>query len=173
MSRSRLLTVATAALLCLLTGLLSGASIAQTKISKDQLVGTWMYTSVVVERQDGTKFEPWGPKPVGSLIFTANGRYSLQLIRADIPPFASKDRLKGTAEEYKAVAEGVLSHFGTYTVNAAEGTYTLNVEASSFSSDNATKQVRTVTSFSRDEFKTFNPTPTTPFKAYATFKRVK
>ena len=173
MSRSRLITVATAALLCLLTGLLSGASIAQTKISKDQLVGTWVYTSVVVERQDGTRLEPWGPKPVGSLIFTSNGRYSLQLIRADIPPFASKDRLKGTAEEYKAVAEGVLSHFGTYTVNAAEGTYTLNVEASSFSSDNGTKQVRTVTSFSGDEFKTFNPTPTTPFKAYATFKRVK
>jgi hypothetical protein len=104
-----------------------------------------------------------GPKPVGSLIFTSNGRYSLQLIRGDIPPFASKDRLKGTAEEYKAVAEGVLSHFGTYTVNAAEGTYTLNVEASSFSSDNGTKQVRTVTSFSGDEFRTFNPTPTTPF----------
>ena len=48
MNRSRLLTVATAALLCLLTGLLSGASIAQTKISKAQLVGTWAYTSVVV-----------------------------------------------------------------------------------------------------------------------------
>ena len=63
MSRSRLLTVATAALLCLLTGLLSGASIAQTKISKDQLVGTWMYTSVVVERQDGTKFKPWVRSP--------------------------------------------------------------------------------------------------------------
>ena len=173
MNRSRLLTVATAALLCLLTGLLSGASIAQTKISKAQLVGTWAYTSVVVERQDGSRIEPFGSKPAGSLIFTPNGRYSLQIIRADIPPIASKDRLKGTPEEYKAVAEGVLSHFGTYTVNAADGTYTLNVEASSFSSDNGTKQVRTVTSFSGDEFKTFNPPPTTPFKAYATFKRVK
>src|SRR5215468_3606660 len=73
MNRSRLLTVATAALLCLLTGLLSGASIAQTKISKAQLVGTWAYTSVVVERQDGSRIEPWGSKPVGSLIFTPNG----------------------------------------------------------------------------------------------------
>ena len=173
MNRSRLLTVTTATLLCLLTGLLSGTSIAQTKISKKQLVGTWAYTSVVVERQDGSKIEPWGAKPVGSLIFTPNGRYALQIIRADIPKFASRDRLKGTPEENQAVAQGVLSHFGTYTVNEADGTYALNVEASSFSSDNGTKQVRTVTAFSADELKTFNPTPTTPGKAYASFKRVK
>jgi hypothetical protein len=173
MNRLRLLTMATATLLCLWVGPSSDEAIAQTKISKNQLVGTWSYTSVVVERQDGTKVEPWGPKPVGLLILTADGRYSLQLIRSDLPKFASKDRLKGTPEENQAVAQGVLGHFGTYTVNEAEGTYTLNVEVSSFAADNGTKQVRTVTSFSADEFKTINPTPTTPGKAYAAFKRVK
>ena len=159
-------------LLCLFA-LRPGEAIGQTKINKDQLVGTWSYTSILVERPDGTKFEPWGPNPVGTLIFTANGRYTLQIIKPDLPKFASKDRLKGTAEENQAVAQGVLSHFGTFTVNEAEGTYTLNVEASSFAGDNGTKQVRTVTAFSGDEYKTMNPTPTTGAKAYASFKRVK
>jgi hypothetical protein len=167
----RLLTVATAALMCLLVGLPSGD--AQTKISKKQLVGTWSYSSVVLERADGTKFEPWGAKPAGTLMFTEDGRYSLQLIRADLPKLASGDRLKGSPEENLAVAQGVFSHFGTYTVNEADGTYTLQVETSSFAGDNGTKQVRTVTSMSADEFKTTNPNPSTPGKAYAAFKRVK
>ena len=173
MNRLRLLVLIAAGVLGLVFGLASGDATAQTKISKDQLVGTWSYASIVVERPDGSKFEPWGPKPVGTLIFVANGRYSLQIIRPDLPKFASKDRLKGTPEENQAVAQGVLSHFGTYTVNGAEGTYTLHVEASSFAGDNGTKQVRTVTSFSADEYKTTNPTPTTGAKAYAVLKRVR
>ena len=173
MKRLNILPVATVALLCLAVALLPGDAIGQTKITKDQLVGTWSYASVVGERPDGSKFQPWGPNPVGSLIFTANDRYSVQIIRHDLPKIASKDRLKGTPEENEAVAKGVFSHFGTYTVNEAEGTFTFQVEASSFAADNGTKHVRTITSFSADEFKTTNPTPRTGAKIYTVFKRVK
>ena len=173
MNRRSALTMTAAALLCLGVALASGDAIGQVKIKKGQLVGTWAYVSVVVERADGTKVETWGPHPKGMLIFTANGRYSLQLIRPDLPKIASKDRLKSTPEENGAVAKGVLSHFGTYSVNEADGSYILHVEASSFANDHGTEQKRIVTSLSADELKWTNPTPTTPGKAYAVVKRVK
>lgn len=163
------------ALLFLGLGLPAGEALGQgkVKLTKKQLVGTWAYVSVQLERSDGSKSEPWGPNPNGILIFTANGRYALQLARLDLPKIASKDRMKGTPVENQAVVQGSLAHFGTYTVNEAEGSYTLKVEGSSFPNDNGTNQKRIVTSFSTDEFKTTNPTPTTGAKAYAVYKRVK
>ena len=107
------------------------------------------------------------------LTFTADGRYSLQLMRPDLPKIASKDRLKGTPAENEAVAKGVISHFGTYSVNEADGTYTLHVEMSTFANDNGTDQKRIVTSLTADELKWTNPTPTTSGIAYVVVKRVK
>ena len=173
MNRHRALTLTAAAVLGLGVTLPSGDASGQGPITKDQLVGTWAYVSVVVERADGTKVETFGPNPKGMLIFTADGRYSLQLIRPDLPKIASKDRLKGTAEENDAVAKGVLAHFGTYSVNEADGSFTLHVEASSFANDNGTDQKRIVTSFTGDELKWTNPTPTTPWIAHAVLRRVK
>jgi hypothetical protein len=63
-------------------------------------------------------------------------------MRSDIPKIASKDRLSGTAEENRAVAQGVLSQFGTYSVNEASGTITLHVETSSFPNENGTDHER-------------------------------
>jgi len=40
------------------------------------LVGTWTLVSVVAER-DGKKFDSYGPNAKGSLVFDANGRYSM------------------------------------------------------------------------------------------------
>jgi len=173
MKKLGLIPAATAATLCLTFALAPGDATGQTKITKNQLIGTWSYASVVAERPDGSKFEPWGPTPKGNLIFTSNGRYSVQIIRHDLPKLASNDRLKGTPEENEAVAKGVFSHFGTYTVDEAAGTYTLHIEASSFAADNGTKQVRTITSFATDDFTTTNPTPRTGAIVYTVFKRVK
>jgi hypothetical protein len=173
MNRISALTLTTVALLSLGIALPLGDAIGQVKITKDQLVGTWMYVSVFVQRADGSKEETWGPNPKGVLILIADGHYSLQLIRPDLPKIASKDRLKATREENEAVAQGILSHFGTYSVHEADGTFTLHVEVSSFSNDNGTDQKRIVTSFSPDEMKWTNPTPTTPETGYAVLKRVK
>ena len=67
----------------------SGRAIGQSGISQDRLVGTWTYESVIVERADGTKVAPFGPNPKGLITLSADGRYSLQLIRPDIPKIAS------------------------------------------------------------------------------------
>jgi hypothetical protein len=150
----------------------TGRAIGHTGVSQDRLVGIWKYESIVVERTDGTRVAPFGPDPRGVITLSADGRYSLQLIRADIPKIASKDRLSGTADENRAVAQGVLSEFGTYSVNAAEGTLTLHVETSSFPNENGTNQERIITSISADKLQWTNPTPTTPGIAYSTLRRV-
>jgi len=174
MKRFSTLTTTTVLLLFLGLGLPAGEALGQAKvkISKEQLVGTWANVSVQVERSDGNKVETFGPNPRGVLIFTADGRYAVVLTRPDLPKIASKDRLKGTPEEYQAVVQGSLAHFGTYSVNEAEGTYTLHVESSTFPNYNGTDQIRIVTSLSRDEMKVTNPSPTTPTKAYVVYKRL-
>ena len=151
----------------------SGHAIGQSGISQDRLVGTWTYESVIVERTDGTKVAPFGPNPKGLITLSADGRYSLQLIRPDIPKIASKDRLSGTPEENRAVAQGVLSQFGTSSVNEAEGTLTLHVETSSFPNENGTDQERIIASISADNLQWTNPTPTTPGIAYSTLRRAR
>ena len=166
-------TMTTAALLCLGVALPSDDARSQEKVTKDKLVGTWASVSVVVERSDGTKFEPFGSNPKGMVIFAADGRYSLQLMRPDLPKIAAEDRLKATPEENEAIAKGILTHFGTYSISEADGTYTLHVEASSYANYNGTDQKRIVTSLTADELKWTNLTPSTPFKAYAVVKRVK
>jgi Lipocalin-like domain len=151
----------------------SGRAVGHSQVSKDRLVGTWTYESVVVERTDGTRVAPFGPDPKGFITLSADGRYSLQLIRPDIPKIASKDRLSGTAEENRAVAQGVVSQFGTYSVNEAEGTLTLHVETSSFPNENGTDHERIITSISADKLQWTNPTPTTPGIVYSTLRRAK
>jgi hypothetical protein len=74
--------------------------------AKDQLVGTWMLVSIYDERQDGSKFDPFGANPTGILIFDANGRFASQIIGSGLPKFASNNRLEGTPEENKAVVQG-------------------------------------------------------------------
>ena len=151
----------------------SGRAAGQSGVSQDRLVGTWTYESVVVERTDGTRVAPFGPNPKGFITLSADGRYSLQLIRRDIPKIASNDRLSGTAEENRAVAQGVVSQFGTYSVNEAEGTLTLHVETSSFPNENGTDQERIIASISADKLQWTNPTPTTPGIAYSTLRRAR
>src|SRR5215831_3404020 len=105
---------------------------AQQKSAKDLIVGTWTLLLADYIKDDGTHVPGFGPNPDGSLILTADGHYSLQIIRHGRPAFASKDRLTGTAGENKAAVQGMVSHFGTYRVDEAGKTIAFHLEASSF-----------------------------------------
>ena len=102
--------------------MLCGSAVAQQKTIKDQLVGTWLLTGVTAERADGSKGEPFGPNPKGIIIFTADGHFSLLQQRAELPKIAANDRAKATPEEARAVVDGSIAYYGTYTVNEAEKT---------------------------------------------------
>jgi hypothetical protein len=113
--------------------LVASGALAQQKPIKDQLVGAWTLLLDDGVKPDGTQVPIFGPNPAGTLIFTSNGRYSLQIMRVvNRAPFVSNNRETGTADENKAVAQGTISHFGTYTVDDAGKTINFRIEGSSF-----------------------------------------
>lgn len=124
---------------------------------KEQLVGTWTFVSASETLKDGTKINRWGANAKGSLMFDANGRYMFIITRSDIPKFAAKTANAGTAEENKAVVEGMLVYFGTYSVNEADKTFTTHIEGSSFPNLIGTDQKRIITSLTDGELKYRNP----------------
>src|SRR5207244_9725924 len=80
--------------------LLPASAVSQQKSLKDQLVGTWTFVSSTTKLPDGST--AWGSNPKGLLIFTENGYFASQIVRSDLPKFASKSRAQGTTEENKA-----------------------------------------------------------------------
>jgi lipocalin-like protein len=121
---------------------LSGRTIAQPKTLKDQLIGAWTYVSVDTIGADGSRTAMYGPNPQGVAIFDAGGHYALVNARSGLSKFASSNRMQGSPEEYKAVVQGTIAHFGRYTVNEADKTITFHIETSTFPNWNGLEQKR-------------------------------
>jgi hypothetical protein len=155
-----------------LTSLPSNA-IAQQKSFKDQLVGTWKTVLCEAVQPDGTR-EPAniGANQAGQYILTEDGHFSFQSA-AELPKFASSNRMKTTPEENKAVVEGSIAYFGTYTVNEADRTIALKIERSSFPNMNGTIGKRIVTALSEDEMRYINPGPVGGGSIICSYKRAK
>ena len=153
--------------------LLPGHVIAQQKSLKEQLVGTWTFVTSADVQKDGTKVDRWGPNPKGMLVFDAHGRYVLVIHRSDLPRFASNRVDQGTAAENKAVMQGLIVLFGTYSVNEADKTIITQVEGGSFPNLHGMGQKRIVTSLTAEELKYTNPATTTGSTTNAVWKRAK
>jgi hypothetical protein len=132
--------------LALAIALPGSAAIAQ---SAKSLVGSWDLESAG---------ESWGKNPKGRLIFSADGRYSLIITRADLPTIKSNSRLKGTPDENKAVAGGSIGHFGRYSVNEKDKTIVMKIEGSSFANWNGSEQLRPFT-IKGSQLRYTNPKP--------------
>ena len=143
--------------------------VAQT--AKD-LVGTWTLVSITLE-QDGKKTDMYGANPQGQAIFDPNGRFSLTLLRSDVPKFASPDRVAGTSEENKAAVQGSIAYFGTYSVSETNKVIIYHLEGSTFPNWRGVDQKRFF-KLSGDELTLTNPTPSTGSGiAYAVWQRAK
>ncbi len=137
----------------LLMGLALSTNAAQRDgRDKGALVGTWILTSGVNIQADGTRTEEYAPND-GFLTFDTTGHFSQQLLRTDLPKFASNNRATGTADENRAVMKGSLSFFGTYSVDETGQLVALNVERSSFPNWIGTKQFRRIVLLSPTELK--------------------
>ena len=88
----------------------------------------------------------------------ANGRFSITVVRSDLPRFASDNRMTGTPEGNTAIVQGGIAHFGTYSIDEAIHVITVNVEGSTFPNFDGGTQTR-ILSFNRDEMTYLNPTP--------------
>jgi len=153
---NRLNIISLSAITIAALGVALGSAVAQQKTLKEQLMGTWSLVSVETTQKDGTKV-PFveGSNIKGIQIFT-NKHFSFQVI-ADFPKLASGNRLMTTPEENKAVAHGLQSYYGTYTVNEAEKSWTTHTERASQPNQNGGDTKRTMTVLTPTELRYSTP----------------
>jgi hypothetical protein len=167
------ITLLIAIMMCLAIAFVNTTVVAQSKSLKEQLIGTWILVSNIMERPDGTKIEQFGPNPKGILIFAPDGHFSTVNARADLPKLASGNRSRATPEETKAIVEGSLAYYGTYSVNDADKMITVVVEGSTYANQIGTVQKRLITSITSDEMKFTNPAATSGGSLQLVWKRAK
>jgi hypothetical protein len=145
------------------------------KSLRERLVGTWEFIVAEIVTQDGKKTFPFGEKPKGMLIFTADGHFSQVHVSGDLPRIAGNNRLGGTPEQNTAIVHGSLALFGTYTVDEAKKTLTFNIVASTYPNQQGTKQTRTIDRLTADEFQNSNPAASRDVPAVASnlYRRAK
>ena len=149
------LRILAAALAFVLT---AGAALAQpAKTLRERIVGTWDFVIAEITTADGKKTLPFGDKPKGMVIFTADGHFTQVHVSGGLPKIASNNRLAGSDADNKAIVQGTLALFGTYTVDETKKTITYNIEASTFPNLEGVKQTRTIDALSADEFRNTNP----------------
>jgi hypothetical protein len=107
------------------------------------IVGTWAMVSNTGTDAAGKSTPAYGEKPMGQVIFTADGRYTIVIMRPDIGKFAGNNRLKATDKEKMAVNDGMIAHFGKYKANGKE--LVVSIEGSSFPNWNGSEQKRVYT----------------------------
>jgi hypothetical protein len=123
--------------------LLLNAGLASAQSAGD-IVGTWTFVSSINE-QNGRKTETYGPGATGMMTLDAQGYYSLMIIGANLPKYASNNRTSGTPEEYRAIASRSNAHFGTYILDPHNKTITFKIESATFPNWNGTQQTRALT----------------------------
>lgn len=115
--------------------------------SSMDLIGTWTLVSA-----DGL-----GPSPKGSLMFDKDGHFSAIFLRADLPKYASNNRSQGTADGYRAIANGSIAAFGTYTLDGTD--LNLHIDGSTFPNWIGADRKRTSVTISASELRYTQPTP--------------
>ena len=89
----------------------------------EDLVGSWRLVSM--ERPDSNgQWQPfWDERPIGLLTYTADGHVSAQLYDSRRPRLRVRWE-KATAEAARSAYVGLITYFGTYTVDRAAHTIT-------------------------------------------------
>ena len=160
----------------LAVGIGASAATAQPgKTLREQIVGTWDFIIAEIVTQDGKKSFPFGERPKGMLVFTADGHFSQVHVSGDLPRIASNNRLAGTPEQNTAIVHGSLALFGTYTVDEGKKTLTFNIAGSTFPNQQGTAQTRTIDKLTADEFVNTNPAASRDVPAVASnrYRRAK
>lgn len=87
-----------------------------------KFIGTWKLVAIM-DRDVKTGAETPAARgaSTGQLIYAANGRLSVQIMKVDRPKIASGAIASATPEELKAVVDGVSSYYGTWELLKSEG----------------------------------------------------
>lgn len=141
-------------LLLLLLSVAPGSAAAQPM--RELIAGAWSFVSVVAERDDGAREEPFGSAPRGVIIFTPDGHFSLFQSRAELPRLAANDRARATPEEAMAVVRDSIAYFGTYSVDEDGRRLSLRLAGSTYT-NLPEAQTRIVTLLTATELHFTNP----------------
>lgn len=108
------------------------------------LTGTWQLKAAQQKLPNGTLItdSAYGKDAQGVLMIDANGQYSLQIFRPNRPKFASGDKKRGTAEEYKAALLGISTHIGHIKMDTANKTLQFNIDYAAYPNWDNTSQTR-------------------------------
>ncbi len=106
------------------------------------LVGAWSLVECAEILQDGSKRLPLGEGALGQVVYTADGRMSAQLVRADRAAFASDDYRGAPVDVAAEAFQQYFGYFGSYKVDAGAGTVTHFIEGAWFPNLENTTQLR-------------------------------
>ena len=101
-------------------------------MSDHGFAGLWKLVSFDSTGPDGSPLSLFGPDPIGTIMYDAQGHMAVQIMQRARPLFAQADWRAGTLEETKAAFDGYLAYFGRYEVNEAEGCVIHHMEGSLF-----------------------------------------
>jgi hypothetical protein len=118
---------------------------AKAQSSNRDLAGVWSLVSVENIDRDGSKTYPYGEQPQGMLVFTSNGEYAIQILKAARPKVSAKDKNKATPEENAALVQGNNSHFGSFSVDEKKRIIRFNIEHAFYPNWEGTVQERSYT----------------------------
>jgi hypothetical protein len=153
MNRRSILTCSAIATLGL--ALLPSSIIAQQGSLRLQLVGTWTLVLAEVTTPNGTKLQPFGTNPKGTLIFDANGQYATVFGQSVRPKFNDPDQ--PTTEERAAAQASFAANYGTWSVNEADKTLTVKFEGALVPNNEGNEVEWRPVSLSGDELKLSRP----------------
>jgi hypothetical protein len=121
---------------------------------RQQIVGTWNLVSC------DNKDQLVCASPNGIVSYDANGHYSQMFVpkgrSKDIAP-AGTTRATLSPEKYKEVAQGVISNFGTFSVDEPTKEITFKREGALFPTAEGTEAKGTIVSLTGDDLKAKGP----------------
>jgi len=129
--------------LAMLAGL--AARDAHPATPESPLRGTWELVAAEKILPGGERVSDYGSSPSGRMIVDPQGRYSLQIFKAERLRFASGDKARGSDGEYESAVLGSSTHYGTILVDAAHRTLTFRIEGASFPNWQGASQQREYT----------------------------
>jgi Asp-tRNA(Asn)/Glu-tRNA(Gln) amidotransferase A subunit family amidase len=111
-----------------------------------KLIGTWQLLTITERDAKGLTHEAARGPSTGQLIYSANGRLSVQIMKSARPPTASGSFATATAEELKNAVDGVSSYYGTWEMLADEDCV-IHVQSGNLSPNNIGQRAKRCFSF--------------------------
>ena len=118
------------------------------RANQNSLVGAWTLVSWESQAMDGTVTQPYGPNPMGQIVYSGSGRMSAQLMH---PTASLPEATNTTAEEMSAAIFGrFFSYYGSYTVDEESSIVIHHVEGALLPTWVETERPRSFTFDGRD-----------------------